>query len=63
VPWEWRQHVAAVTGRVAPSTMSDGRDPVYTPWSSGYNPDSWLDRCVEQCRRAIFPWHGLDISY
>jgi acetoin utilization protein AcuC len=63
VPWGWRQHVAAATGRVAPSTMSDGRDPVYTPWSSGYNPDSWLDRCVEQCRREVFPWHGLDVSY
>ncbi|MDX6365694.1 MAG: acetoin utilization protein AcuC [Nocardioidaceae bacterium] len=63
VPWDWRQHVASVTGRVAPSTMSDGRDPVYTPWSSGYNPDSWLDRCVEQCRREVFPWHGLDLSY
>jgi acetoin utilization protein AcuC len=63
VPADWRRHVAATTGRTAPLTMSDGTDPVYIPWSSGYNPDSWLDRCVEQCRREVFAWHGLDATY
>ena len=63
IPEGWRQHVARATRRTAPSTMTDGRDPAYTPWSSGYNPESWLDRCIEQCRREIFPWHGLDSTY
>lgn len=62
-PPDWRDCVEATTGRTAPSTMTDGRDPVYTDWSKGYNPESWLDRCVEQTRREIFPWHGLDSSY
>ncbi len=63
IPQEWRDHVARATRRTAPSTMTDGRDPTYTPWSSGYNPESWLDRCIEQCRREVFPWHGLDHTY
>jgi acetoin utilization protein AcuC len=64
IPQEWRDHVARVTRRTAPpSTMTDGRDPTYVPWSSGYNPESWLDRCIEQCRREVFPWHGLDHTY
>jgi acetoin utilization protein AcuC len=63
IPQEWRDHVTATTGRRAPTTMTDGYDPAYAPWSGGYDPGSWLDRCVEQCRREIFPWHGLDYSY
>jgi acetoin utilization protein AcuC len=63
IPQEWRDHVARATRRTAPSTMTDGRDPTYAPWSSGYNPESWLDRCIEQCRREVFPWHGLDHTY
>jgi acetoin utilization protein AcuC len=43
--------------------MTDGREPLYAAWERGYNPDSWLDRCIEQARLEIFPWHGLDPSY
>ena len=62
-PQEWRDHVAAVTSREAPVRMTDGRLALYSDWSSGYNPDSWLDRCVEQTRQAVFPFHGIDPSY
>ncbi len=62
-PTKWRDHVLAVTRRRAPTSMSDGLEPTYIPWSRGHDPDSWLDRCVEQSRKAVFPWHGLDPSY
>ncbi len=61
-PQRWREEVATLTGRTAPGAMTDGRDPVYSPWSAGYNCDSWLDRCVEQTRQEVFPWHGLDLT-
>ncbi len=62
-PQEWRTAVEVLTGRQAPTEMTDGRDPVYRDWSSGYNPDSWLDRSIEEARQEIFPWHGLDPAY
>jgi acetoin utilization protein AcuC len=58
-PEAWRDYVAERTGRRAPRAMTDGRTPAYESWDHGYNPDSWLDRCVEQTRRAVFPSHGL----
>ena len=61
-PQAWRQYVEERTGRTAPHRMTDGRDPLYTDWSQGYNPESWLDRCIEQTRRAVFPHLGIDLS-
>jgi acetoin utilization protein AcuC len=63
VPEEWRAYVAEVTGRRAPTTMSDGREARYSDWSSGYNPDSWLDRSIAATREAVFPLHGIDLHY
>jgi acetoin utilization protein AcuC len=63
VPRTWRDHVASSTGRDAPTVMTDGRPPMYTDWSSGYHPESPLDRGVEAARRAVFPYHGLDLSH
>ncbi|MEP6666900.1 MAG: acetoin utilization protein AcuC [Nocardioidaceae bacterium] len=63
IPEEWREYVAKATGHRGPTLMTDGRLPLYSDWSTGYNPDSWLDRCVEQTRREIFPWHGIDLGY
>jgi acetoin utilization protein AcuC len=62
-PQRWRDDVRTMTGRTAPASMTDGCDPVYRHWDAGYNPDSALDRCVEQARQEIFPWHGLHFSY
>jgi acetoin utilization protein AcuC len=59
IPAGWRDHVASVTGRVAPTQMTDGRDAAYDDWSTGYNPDAWLDRSVERTRQIVFPLHGL----
>ncbi len=62
-PEAWQRHVEALTGRRAPILMTDGREPRYDAWDQGYNPDSWLDRCVEQTRREVFPWHGIPLDY
>ncbi|MFY9913505.1 MAG: acetoin utilization protein AcuC [Nocardioidaceae bacterium] len=62
-PAEWQQYVEQLTGRAAPLLMTDGREPRFDPWDQGYNPDSWLDRCVGQTRREVFPWHGIPLDF
>ncbi len=62
-PLEWQQHVEELTGRPAPLFMTDGREPQFDAWGQGYNPDSWLDRCIEQTRHEVFPWHGIPLDY
>ena len=59
-PEDWREHVRTSLGRVAPYRFTDGRDPAFRDWSSGYDPASWLDRAVNATRQAVFPLHGLD---
>ena len=60
VPEAWREHVLHRLGRRAPLRMTDGRSPVYRDWTSGYDPNTWLDRAVHATRTAVFPLHGLD---
>ncbi len=59
----WRDHVATALARSAPLRMTDGRTAAFRDWSDGYDPDSWLDRTIQQTRTAIFPAHGLDAVY
>ncbi len=59
-PVGWRDHVRISLGRLAPPRMTDGQDPSYEDWASGYDPADWLDRAVVATRKAVFPWHGLD---
>ena len=59
-PPEWRAYVESVTGASAPHRMTDGRTPAFRDWSSGYDPEAWLDRAVHATRTEIFPLHGLD---
>ena len=61
-PQEWRRYVEERTGRQAPHVMTDGRSAQYTDWSNGHNPESWLDRCIEQTRREVFPQLGIHLS-
>ena len=63
VPAAWRAYVADLTGRRAPTLMTDGRHALYNDWSAGYNPESWLDRSVQATREAVFPLHGIDLHY
>ena len=60
IPAGWRAHVAETLGREAPTRLTDGRSPAYTPWEDGYDPDTWLDRAVHATRMSTFPLHGLD---
>lgn len=60
VPGGWREHVQTLLGRVAPLRMTDGREPTYRDWGSGFDPGTWLDRQVHATRTAVFPLHGLD---
>ncbi|MGW6279074.1 acetoin utilization protein AcuC [Kribbella sp. NPDC055071] len=63
VPEVWREEVQRRFGRVAPMRMTDGRDASYVDWSTGYNPDTWLDRAIKATRDHSFPLLGLDSTY
>ena len=41
LPEEWRAYVAQITGRTPPTRMTDGREPTWTDWTQGYDPDVW----------------------
>jgi acetoin utilization protein AcuC len=62
-PEEWREHIQRLLGRVAPRRMTDGREPEYRDWAEGYDPHSWLDRSVQETRKEVFPFHGIDPMY
>ncbi|MEX0426237.1 acetoin utilization protein AcuC [Nocardioides sp. DS6] len=59
-PEGWREHITRLLGAVAPRRMTDGREPHYRAWESGYDPATWLDRQINATRNAVFPLHGLD---
>ena len=59
-PAEWRAHVEEAVHQPGPGRMTDGREPAYRDWSTGYDPNTWLDRAVHETRAAVFPEHGLD---
>jgi acetoin utilization protein AcuC len=63
VPESWREEVNQRFGRIAPMRMTDGQDASYVDWSTGYNPDTWLDRAIKATRDSSFPLLGLDPSY
>ncbi|MFK5647595.1 acetoin utilization protein AcuC [Ornithinimicrobium sp. LYQ121] len=62
VPESWRDHVAEVYGREAPTTMGDrgGRAISYGSWGEGYHPEDPVDSAIMATRRAVFPGWGLD---
>jgi acetoin utilization protein AcuC len=58
-PEAWRALAAARRPRAdVPEQLTDGVDPVYTPWQPGS--EDPLDRAVTATRHAVFPLHGLD---
>ncbi len=60
IPTAWRRHAAERTGRAAPATMTDGRNPVFRGWVNGYDPADRVDQAILAARREVFPHHGLD---
>lgn len=59
-PAAWRDHVRHELGRQPPYRLTDGREVSYRPWEEGFDPDAWLDRTVQEVRREVFAYHGLD---
>lgn len=62
-PAAWRDHISMTLGHTAPHRMTDGGDVSFDDWARGYDPADWLDRAVAATRKAIFPLHGLDLSW
>jgi acetoin utilization protein AcuC len=57
LPAGWIAHTAGLTGQQLPTSMTDGREVGYEPWTEGADP---VDPAVLDTRRAVFPLHGLD---
>ena len=57
-PEEWREFVLRRTGTHAPTQMTDGRLPVYTPYDDDAGTDA-VDAAIRATRAAVFPHHGL----
>ena len=59
---QWRSTVEQLTGVPAPQLMTEGRSVEYRNWDLGYDPSSWLDRCIQDTRGESFPLLGIDMS-
>lgn len=62
-PEPWRARVESLHAGAAPLRMTDGHAGTYRAWEQGYDPASWLDRCIQAARTASFPLNGLDPQY
>ena len=58
-PDDWREYANRRIGRPAPETMTDGTEPVFARFETGYNPSDPVDRAIVATRSAVFPEHGL----
>jgi acetoin utilization protein AcuC len=59
IPVAWREFAARRTGREAPELMTEGAQPEYASFESGYDPAEPVDQAIMATRRAVFPDHGL----
>ena len=59
IPAAWREFAAGRTGRQAPELMTEGAQPEYASFESGYDPAEPVDQAIMATRRAVFPEHGL----
>jgi len=59
-PDTWRDYVRQRTGQHAPTAMTEGAEPAYAAYESGYDPADPVDRAIAATRVAVFPEHGLD---
>ena len=59
IPDDWREYASRRTGQEAPETMTDGSEPVFARFESGFNPSDPVDRAIFATRSAVFPEHGL----
>ena len=59
IPAAWREFAAGRTGRQAPELMTEGAQPQYASFESGYDPAEPVDQAILATRTAVFPEHGL----
>ena len=59
IPAAWREYASRRTGREAPQTMTDGTEPEFARFESGYDLADPVDQAIMATRKAVFPEHGL----
>ncbi|MEY3407865.1 MAG: hypothetical protein RL038_926 [Actinomycetota bacterium] len=59
VPKTWTNLLAVATHQPEKATHSDGVEVKWKSFSSGWNPESEIDRIIMQVRKEIFPTFGL----
>jgi acetoin utilization protein AcuC len=59
IPAAWRELAFRRTGRLAPEFMTEGNEPDYARFESGYDPADPLDQAIMATRAAVFPEHGM----
>jgi acetoin utilization protein AcuC len=61
-PKEWQDLVVARTGATPPITMTDDEPATYADFAGGRDPANPVDRAIVGTMRAVFPYHGIDVS-
>jgi acetoin utilization protein AcuC len=59
IPAQWREYAFRRTGWDAPEVMTEGSEPKFTRFESGYDPADPVDQAIMATRSAVFPEHGL----
>jgi acetoin utilization protein AcuC len=59
IPAPWREYAFRRTGREAPEVMTEGSEPKFARYESGYDPADPVDQAITATRSAVFPEHGL----
>lgn len=62
IPQEWQDLVVERTGALPPVTMTDDEPATYADFAVGHDPANPIDRAITATMRAVFPYHGLDLS-
>jgi len=62
-PQEWQDLVVQRTGALPPHTMTDGEPGAYADFATGHDPADPIDRAIIATMRAVFPSHGIDVSW
>jgi acetoin utilization protein AcuC len=59
-PNDWRAEAAERGREHAPTSLTDGKSALWTPWEGGHGNDDEVDRSILATREEIFPLLGLD---
>ncbi len=60
-PDDWRAEATEKGHEAAPTSLTDGVEPLWTPWEGGAgSPADGADRAVVATRESVFPHLGLD---